>query len=566
VAALAKRAVDYYAALPAALRSDETDRNRALALVRYGAALRNQSKLDESQKVLSDAVDVLGRLRSQGDRSEATAIGLGLGLISQARVATSQNRRPDDIELAKQAVDVLKPLMDAPSPSIPLRRAYGLATTYLGFAQQGDNQNEAAIKTLAEARDTYRSIDGLKLDDLPAATGYAEASSWQMTALQNLGRFAELRQVGDDALKVTGAVLQKRPGDMSALRAEGLILEILGGAEWTDLRLRKGLAMYRQDAHDWEAIVRLDPSNQIAWNNLTDARIGVVWMLFSLGEVAEAREQARAAMGVAQSVKDSGMIGTVLSLAAGYQARLEADASDHQAAAAALASNKRFVALAIRDMPSDSFGHAMLAEFLSYYGYPGFGLGYGAYALPFADGDSEAVRRMAHASAKRLEAIRIDEAPQQERRSAMLDVAYWTAADASYRLKDYSAADADMQRALAVRKSIPVRTLSDQRDAGNEATLAAMIAARLGRVAEAQRLLGPVLELQRGLYARKDNEDLTQHVEFAQALYASALAGSPQNSAELKQAAALIDGLPPAMRALISIGRVRASIAEAQGS
>lgn len=148
----------------------------------------------------------------------------------------------------------------------------------------------------------------------------------------------------------------------------------------------------------------------------------------------------------------------------------------------------------------------------------------------------------------------------------MLDVAYWTAADASYRLKDYSAADADMQRALAVRKSIPVRTLSDQRDAGNEATLAAMIAARLGRVAEAQRLLGPVLELQRGLYARKDNEDLTQHVEFAQALYASALAGSPQNAAELKQAAALIDGLPPAMRALISIGRVRASIAEAQGS
>ncbi|HEV2039285.1 MAG TPA: hypothetical protein VGT81_04440, partial [Casimicrobiaceae bacterium] len=48
VAALSKRAVDYYAALPPELRTAETDRNRALALVRYGAALRTQSKLDES--------------------------------------------------------------------------------------------------------------------------------------------------------------------------------------------------------------------------------------------------------------------------------------------------------------------------------------------------------------------------------------------------------------------------------------------------------------------------------------------------------------------------------------
>src|SRR6185437_2560412 len=71
VASLAKRAVDYYAALPAELRTRETERNRALALVRYGAALRNQSKLDESRKELTDAVSTLAKLRSDGDVSEA---------------------------------------------------------------------------------------------------------------------------------------------------------------------------------------------------------------------------------------------------------------------------------------------------------------------------------------------------------------------------------------------------------------------------------------------------------------------------------------------------------------
>ena len=566
VAALAKRAVDYYAALPAALRSTETDRNRALALVRYGAALRNQSKLDDSQKVLSDAVNVLDRLRSQGDQSEATAIGLGVGLISQARVAASQNRLPDELDLANRAAGVLKPLMGAPSPSIPLRRAYGLATTILGFAQANANQNEAAVETLAQARDAYRGIDGLKLDDLPAATAYAEASSWQMAALQNLGRFSELRKIGDDALKVTREVLQRRPGDMSALRAEGLILDTLLGAEWTDLHVHKALAMARQEARDWEAIVRLDPSNQIAWNNLTGARLFAGAALFSLGEVGEAREQIRAALAVEQSVKESGMIGTSLSLTAGYLARLEADSGDRKAAATALASNQRFVALAIRSIPENSFGRAYLPEFLGHYGYPGSGLGYGAFALLVADGDYEAVRRIAHASVKRLEQMKIDDASQQELRNAMLNLAYWTAADASYRLTDYATADADIQRALALRKLIPVRTLSDQRDAGNEAALAAMIAARLGRNAEARRMIDPVVELHRGLYARNDNDDLTQHIEFAQALYASALAGSTRKTAELKQAAAIIGALPPAMRELISIGRVRAWIAEAQGS
>ncbi len=390
-----------------------------------------------------------------------------------------------------------------------------------------------------------------------------------MAALQNLGRFGELRQVGDDALKVTRLVLERRPGDMSALRAEGLILDTLTGAEWTDLHLRKALAMARQEARDWEAIVRLDPSNQIAWNNLTGARLFAgAPVLFSLGEAGEARDQLRAAFAVEQSVKESGMIGTSLSLTAGYLARLEADSGDRQAAATALASNQRFVALAIRSIPEQlQFPAARICRNSSATTDTRGGLGCGSVRAPGRRRRlREAVRRIAHASAKRLEQIKIDEAPEQQPVDAALDAAYRTAADASYRLQDYAAADADMHRALAVRKSIPVRTLGDQRDAGNEAALAAMIAARLGRDTEAQRLLEPVLELHHGLYARKDNEDLTQHVEFAQALYASALAGSARKAAELKQAAALIDGLPPAMRGLLSVRRVRAWIAEAQGA
>src|SRR5207245_2679444 len=113
--------------------------------------------------------------------------------------------------------------------------------------------------------------------------------------------------------------------------------------------------------------------------------------------------------------------------------------------------------------------------------------------------------------------------PQQDLdKSRMLELAYRTAAEASYRLKDYAVADTEIKRALEIRRTIPTRTLNDERDADDHLMLAATIAARQGRYAEAQQIVEPVLKFHRGLYARKDNEDLSQHVQFAHALYVSA--------------------------------------------
>ena len=82
VGELAKRAIDYYQALPAELRTPDTERNQALAQVRYGAVLRIQSKYDEARKVLGTAIPALDALRAKGDASEATAIGLAIGLVA----------------------------------------------------------------------------------------------------------------------------------------------------------------------------------------------------------------------------------------------------------------------------------------------------------------------------------------------------------------------------------------------------------------------------------------------------------------------------------------------------
>jgi tetratricopeptide (TPR) repeat protein len=564
VAALSKRAIDYYAALPPELRTPETDRNRALALVRYGAALRTQSKLDESGKALAEAVAVLSKLRKEGDRSEATAIGLGLGLTSQARVAGSQNKRADERVFANQAVDVLKPLMASSDPSIPLRRAYGLAMTFLGFSQGQTEEEETAVATLEEARKAYRSIDDLKLNDLPSAVAYAEASAWQMGALQGLGRNARVREVGTEAMKLTSQVLEKRPGNMSALRARALMGESLSATEGFDLHVRKARELSEQEARDWAATVSLDSSNQIAWNNLASARLGVAFWTLGLGDVRGSEEQWRAALAVERNVNESGMIGNTLAIASGYLAMLEADSGDVPATEAALAANRRFTDLAVRGLAAESFGAAYLPEFLGYYGYPTTGIGYGRFGLPLATRDYETLRREARASARRLEQIK-NLTPQQElSRNRALEVAYRTSAVASYRLGDYPAADADVQKAQAIRRGLPTRTLAEERDADDQRMLVALIAARLQRYSEAQQIIDPVLKRHRALYERKDNEDVTQRIQFAQALYVSAIAAPGQKLAQVTQAAAIIDALPSQMRRRLSVVYLRGQIAEEQ--
>ena len=565
VASLAKRAVDYYAELPPALHTPETDRNRALALVRYGGALRNQSKLGEAKKALADAVATLTRLRAQGDTSEETAIGLGLGLMSQARVASSGLQLPEELKLAQQAVGVLDPLMKVPSPSIAVRRAYGLAATFLGFAQQATGENEQAVATLDKAREANRSIANLELTDVPAAVAYAEASSWQAGALGNLGQLDRLRVVAQEGLEVSDKVLAVQPGNMSARRAQALTFDNLVSAEVTEMHFRKALEWAKRDVAGWQAMTELDPTNQISWNNLVNAYMQASGVRFGLGDVDGARDALRSALGVAAHVREAAILGQVLALASGYLVQEEADSGNVKAAEAALAQNRRYTETATSAQPAGSFGRAYLPEFLGQLGYPGslaLGVGYAALAIPYAAGDFATIHTMALASAGRLEALVAPVAGAKEARDRSLEQAWRTAAEASWWQHDYTSAGREIAKALDARGRVPLRSVSDRRDLNILVTLQAWIAAGAGDRARAQAIIAPVLAFERGLFERKDNEDLTQRIEYVQALYGFALADPAKGRAALAEAIRVLDALPAPMRALKSVGRLRGVIAD----
>jgi len=73
VAALAKREVDYFNALPDSLKGPDTLRNGALAMAHYGGSMRRLGKLPEAVKYSTQASEILARyLDPRSGRTEST--------------------------------------------------------------------------------------------------------------------------------------------------------------------------------------------------------------------------------------------------------------------------------------------------------------------------------------------------------------------------------------------------------------------------------------------------------------------------------------------------------------
>jgi hypothetical protein len=116
---------------------------------------------------------------------------------------------------------------------------------------------------------------------------------------------------------------------------------------------------------------------------------------------------------------------------------------------------------------------------------------------------------------------------------------------------------------LALHKQWPTDADDDRRDGARVSTLLAVALAREGRAADAREIITPVVKFHRELAARNHGDEW-QHVEFASALYAQALADKRQRPALLKEAATLIAGVPAEMRDLQSVrlwrDRIRAEV------
>jgi len=550
VADLAKRALAYYKELPAALRTAQTERNRALALVRYGAVLGAQGRGDEADVPLAEAVKVLGGLQGGGDTSEATTLGVAKSKDMQARVLTARGKFSEAIRLWEESLKLLRPLAEAPAPSRAVLRAEGEIRIRHGWSlvRAGDVGVNA---TLERAQAIFRKLGALELSDPSVSVAYAEAGVWLGEALDAQGRRVEGRKVLEEVVQISSRVLDARPGHMKALRTRSNASGMLGAIEFDELRSAPALALHRENEKGWETLVKMDSSVSSAHNNLAVARGASADALFSLGRVEESIRKRGQVVTLAQNVPMDGFLALNLAYWNSELAVAQANFEGFDKARSTLATAREFNTLARKQ--SSSAQRAMFLEGTELVG---------AQAL-LTGGEYPEFQSRVEAAMGRLRAIQPEGKLQHDLKNRILGSGHALIARAKYRAGDYPSAEAAAREALDLWSRMTTRSLRDELRLNELRTELAMCVARQGRLKEADELIQPVLGFHRKLQQRRV-DDKVQQVLLSKALFASSLAAPHDRTAQLAEAATIMDGLSPEMKRWKAHALLRDEIAAEQ--
>jgi hypothetical protein len=547
VAELANRALAYYRELPPALRTPQTERNRALALVRLGAVLRVQAKSEEADAALADAVKVLSALRQQGDESETTLLGLAKARAAQAGVAGTRGQLVEAIRLDEEALGLLKPVSSAANPSRSVRLAEGAILNHMGWARTIQGV-DGAVANLQRAQEIYRGMGALRLTDLAASAAYAEAGIWLGSTLIAEGREREAKETLEETLMLSRRIMDVRPGHMPAMRSRGNAGSYLGLIETNNLRMASGLAMLASSERAWEDFVKLDPSNNSAWNNLAVARAGSAAALLAMGRVEDSVRKRKETVDVAGKARMSGFLASNLAIYYGWLAEAQANYPGFGAPAESMATSRQFAAQAMvagRDVVLSEFVDASAAHVL------------------FSGGEYRPALELARASAARVHAIvpqgKLGRNLYWRREMASLQIV----ARSAYALGDYAASEAAAREAAALARKLSREALVDDVTEAELNTDLARAVARQGRLKEADEIVRPALRFQREMQARR-TDDMTQQVQLSRALFVSALAAPAGKDAQLAEAAAIMDRLPRELKRWKPHALLRAEIAAEQ--
>jgi tetratricopeptide (TPR) repeat protein len=359
--------------------------------------------------------------------------------------------------------------------------------------------------------------------------------------------------VGEEAIKVAGSVLEKRPAHMNALRARALLSSGLAGdALENSLRARRGLELAEAAIRDWEDFLKLDPGNTIAWNNLAVSRGWSSRALGGLGRYDEGMERLRSTKDLEKraGAGDSPYLAGAIAFHYGWLAALEAELGRRAEAMAVLAEHHRYAEKASARLVPDSFLRRNGVEFSA------------RMEVLVAEGlgDHAAMRDKAAAAVERLRVFKTANRGQQRARDALLAYQLTYLGTAHYRLGNPAAAEVAFLDALKDRDVEGRLTMETQLDRADRQVWLAMSLARQGRAAEARAAVEPALALHRYLRS-SGSEDVGQHEALARALYAAALADPPRAGPLLGEATRVLDGMPKEMTRRTNHKELRAWIA-----
>jgi hypothetical protein len=532
---LGERETQYYDSLPASLQTTDTVRSAALAQVHYGIAQQQAFDLKGARASLANAVKTLEHLREQGDISEESAIALAIGLAALAdvddRVGVSAQQTQD---YNARAEALLRSYVDAPNPSVAIRRAYGEVAMSVGSYASGNE----SLALLARAKRAFESIGALQLTDLPASADYANTLSIEATTLWRMGKIDEVKRVSEQGMQLANDILAQRPGHIVALQARSA-LNLLGSSPaHEDLRIGDSAEFVKRALDDGLLLLRLDAANVDTRGSTSFDAASLATDYEQLGRPRDARAALQQSLKILLAGQSSLDHGDYVAFRYAGIARIDADLGERDAGEAALKEAEPVLGQLQAALGNDSFKSSLAT----------CSLAVARARLALFNGD---FKQAVVVSQPMLKTSLTWKDPYGHVGSVVAcpSNSALIIGNAELRLGNYEAASS------ALASAVPVAAAADDWISRNYhaslIVLQSIAMARLGQTTEARALLTPVLDWQRARFAR-NHDDAQQRLDYASALYALALTDGAHRGELLNQAAAIIAALPAEMRSLKS--------------
>jgi tetratricopeptide (TPR) repeat protein len=559
VAQFTQRQIDYFRSLPPELRDPQTVRYEAMALIEHANSEVQLGDTTTATRSATAAIGLLEGLQKSGDRSEATFVALDEAYASGCLSLANANSAgvPDD---CRRPVTMIESLAGQPGASQPVREAYMLALTNLGWAEQTfDVDYEGSAKATGRAMEIGAALGAESLGDLRLSSLYAFAGAWRVNALANLDRNDEALQVGRRAIAVADGVLAKRPWYRLTLVArentDGSLVGTASGA----LDPHAGQEFALQERETAQTLVSLDPGDVGLKNNFAIALTDVCVSFWAGGHLSEALGWCHksfpvwAGLGVEQHL--AGGFGIQVRYMWSRMARWQAISGDLTGALRDAARDQKLFETGspprLPDGSSSWFGS-------------GFDMQIVQAELMYERGDFAGASRLAGQATGQLQGMKPVGDVHKLAQAYLLYNLSNIYGRAEYQLGHFQSSESAERIALQQNATVlpfDTSTLANRRDGAEISTWLAMALARQGKLSQAAQTIDPIVTFEQGLLAR-NHGDVWVPYELASALYAQALAEPTRRDVALKRAAALLDGLPPHLQRLHDVRQWRQWVAE----
>jgi len=553
IAAFTKRQIDYFRALPPALRGPESTRNGALALIHHANAVGGLGDNDSALPESAEAIKLLEDQRQAGDQSEATTVALARAYLVRSRIL-SNRQDPEAMSAAIHSNELLKPLAEVSNPAGSVQLLYIESLTETGWLQGQGNDLPAAISTLEHAMDMAATYGGLGASNTDMAGAYVVAGGWLVQWLSYAGRNDEGFKVGKEVLQAADRVLARRPGFRQVLKGKQ-ILEGAVGYIAGELFLFEEQMQYFQRAEATSLTLHsIDPDSNNFTNNVGISQIQLADALWARGRLQESLAKQLEAVEFLRNTVAGGdfFIGNYVGFSMSGAVR-QAEFGDYNASIR-IASLDPSLGKTLRVLEPQGGFSTTTATVLPKIA---------AAAIAYTKGDIETSYRLAMLNLKELRAVKAKDATQQFTKGLWEHSNALRLGRSAYLTGRYAEAEDALRFASKTRIAQSDVGPFDTREIGGIVTWLTMTLARQGKTDEALKIAAPFVTKLRAI-AAKNHVDVWVPLELASLLYAQAMVDPKQRNALLREAAALVDGLPASVSTLAETRRWRERIQQAR--